>query len=239
MYPGRLSRRHDRIAFTLLRGAADGRRLPFADDTFHGTLSIDILEHVEAPEKMIEEMVRVAARGGNVVCYAVGARNRWTFNWILMSLYDWVGLEHCSWAAHDPELLVDPEKTYEKLVNVGCKIDRFELFHAFFTIMLDQAILAMLWAASKLGRFKAIRKNEHRLGRRFLALTSALSWAVLSPLQAMDAPWLRRSLSNGFLIVASKDQSPRTGSIADGIFNPLEVSPVIDPSIVARIGRSV
>ena len=116
--------------------AADGRRLPFADKSFHGSLSMDTLEHIEEPEKLIEEMVRVTTRGGKIVCYAVSARNRWTFNWILMSLYDWVGLDHWSWTAHDPELLVDPKKTCEKLVEVGCQIDRFEPFHAFFTIML-------------------------------------------------------------------------------------------------------
>ena len=154
-----------------------------------------------------------------------------------MSLCDWVGLDHWSWAAHDPELLVDPEKTYEKLVDVGCKIDRFEPFHAFFTIMLDQAILASLWAASQLGRFRAIRKREHIVGRGILALTSALSRAMLSPLRKMDAPWVRRGLSNGFLVVATRAKSPKTGSIADGIFDSLEVSPEFDSSNVASIGQ--
>lgn len=217
---------------------ADGRHLPFADNTFHGSLSMDTLEHVDTPEKMIGEMVRVTAQSGNVVCYAVSCRNQWTFNWILVSLYDWMGLDHWSWRAHDPELLVDPKKIYENLVDVGCKIDSFEPFHAFFTIMLDQAILASLWAASQLGRVEAMRKSELIVGRWLLALTSALSRAMLSPLRAVDAPWVRRSLSNGFLIVASKDQSPMTESTAKGIFDSLEGSPVMDPSIVAPIGRS-
>ena len=217
--------------------AADGRRLPFADNTFHGSLSMDTLEHVEAPEKMIEELVRVTAPSGSIVCYAVSARNRWTFNWILMSLYDWMGLDHWSWAAHDPELLVDPENTNKTLVDAGCKIDRFEPFHAFFTIMLDNVILASLWAASHLDRFKAVRKNEHIIGRWLLALTSVLSRVMMSPLRKMDAPWVRRGLSNGFLVVATKVQTPKTGSIANGFFNPLEVSPEIDSSSVASIGR--
>ena len=217
---------------------ADARNLPFASNTFHGSLSMDTLEHVEEPKKLIDEFARVTIGGGKVVCYAVSARNRWTFNWILGSFYDRLGLDYWSWAAHDPEMLVDPEKTLEDLKDAGCKIDRFEPFHAFFTIVLDQAILASLCAASQLSRFKAIRKNEHILGRWLLALTSALSRVMLSPLRKMDAPWIRRGLSNGFLVVATKVQSPKTGSFGKGLFGPLEVSPILEPSVVGSEERS-
>ena len=216
---------------------ADGRNLPFASDTFHASLSTDALEHVETPHKMIEEMARVTTPTGNIVCYAVSARYQWTFNWILMSIYDLMGLDHWSRAAHDPELLVDPEKTYEDFVDAGCKIDQFEFFHAFFTIILDQAILATLWAATRLSRLKAIHSYERSIGRWLLSLTSAISRAMLSPLRSMDAPWVRRNLSNGFLIIATKTLSPKAESIGDRIFDPVEVSPAINSSIVANIER--
>jgi SAM-dependent methyltransferase len=45
----------------------DGKRLPFGDNLFDSAGALNVLEHVDAPEDFIREVVRVVAPGGKVV----------------------------------------------------------------------------------------------------------------------------------------------------------------------------
>jgi SAM-dependent methyltransferase len=45
----------------------DGRKLPFPDEHFEAVGARNVLEHVEEPESLIEEMVRVTASSGRLV----------------------------------------------------------------------------------------------------------------------------------------------------------------------------
>jgi SAM-dependent methyltransferase len=45
----------------------DGKRLPFNDDYFDSAGALNVLEHVDAPEDFIREVVRVVVPGGKVV----------------------------------------------------------------------------------------------------------------------------------------------------------------------------
>lgn len=45
----------------------DGKRLPFPDQHFASTGALNVLEHVDAPEEFIRELVRVTAVGGRIV----------------------------------------------------------------------------------------------------------------------------------------------------------------------------
>jgi SAM-dependent methyltransferase len=45
----------------------DGRTLPFADNYFASAGALNVLEHVEAPEAFLRELVRVVKPGGRVV----------------------------------------------------------------------------------------------------------------------------------------------------------------------------
>lgn len=45
----------------------DGKRLPFPDGHFAGVGALNVLEHVEAPEAFLAELVRVSEPGGRVV----------------------------------------------------------------------------------------------------------------------------------------------------------------------------
>ncbi|HZE19951.1 MAG TPA: methyltransferase domain-containing protein [Candidatus Angelobacter sp.] len=42
---------------------ADAERLPFADSSFDYVISAQVLEHAEDPERMLQELMRVASRG--------------------------------------------------------------------------------------------------------------------------------------------------------------------------------
>lgn len=45
----------------------DGRKLPYPDSHFASTGALNVLEHVEAPEEFMRELVRVTAPGGKIV----------------------------------------------------------------------------------------------------------------------------------------------------------------------------
>ena len=45
----------------------DGRKLPFPDQHFAAVGALNVLEHVDAPEEFIRELVRVTERGGRIV----------------------------------------------------------------------------------------------------------------------------------------------------------------------------
>ena len=51
----------------------DAHSLPFADETFDAVVSIEVIEHVEHPEKMASEMARVLKPGG---CLILSTPNR-------------------------------------------------------------------------------------------------------------------------------------------------------------------
>src|SRR4051812_17514080 len=45
----------------------DGRKLPFPDQHFDSVGALNVLEHVEAPEDFLRELIRVARIGGRLV----------------------------------------------------------------------------------------------------------------------------------------------------------------------------
>jgi ubiquinone/menaquinone biosynthesis C-methylase UbiE len=61
----RLARR-DRLDGRLTFRVADGRRLPFRAGRFDTTLAVTVFLHVDTPEAVLAEMVRVTRRGGVV-----------------------------------------------------------------------------------------------------------------------------------------------------------------------------
>lgn len=64
---------------------ADGQFLPFADDTFDYVICLHVLEHVETPELLISEMMRVSSRGYVETPSEIGERiYGWPYhNWIV------------------------------------------------------------------------------------------------------------------------------------------------------------
>lgn len=183
---------------------ADGRRLPFADNSFDVALSLDVLEHIEFPREAVSEMVRVIRPGGTFLCYAVSKRNQFTFNWFLTAILDRLRVDHWSWSCHDPDLLVDPNAIYTHLVAGGCTVSRYEPFHAFFTILFDQVLLVCYWLGSRLGLIGRFGKARRALATRVLGISTLVCRVVIGALNRCDSPWIRRGLSNGFLLVATK-----------------------------------
>jgi len=129
---------------------SEGENLPFRDNSFDLAVSLDVLEHVEAPEPVLAEMLRVLKPGGVLLCYAVSRKNGLTFNWFLTKALDILGVDHWAWNGHAPDRLVDPVRTRAYLEQSGCKVHYFRPFHSFFTILFDQSVLVLYWLAMRL-----------------------------------------------------------------------------------------
>jgi len=216
---------------------ADAKKLPFASNCFDLSISLDVLEHIQEPELVIEEMVSVIRPGGKILCYAVSKKNRFTLIWFLTSILDMLGIDSLSQACHDPDLLVDPERIYTHLIRLGCVVEEFEHFHAFFTLMFDQALLVFYWIFSKIGLFNPKGRTRNISVRWILGVMDRICRSVLILLRLLDTPWTRLGLSNGFLVVGTNCGTREEDSTAEGVFSTLERSQAIPPSIAAQIGR--
>jgi SAM-dependent methyltransferase len=60
-------------------GVSSAHDLPFADEAFTLVYLMDVLEHVERPDRTSAEVQRVLARGGRLV---VSVPGDWIFNWL-------------------------------------------------------------------------------------------------------------------------------------------------------------
>ena len=180
---------------------ADARNLPFQPDTFDLSISLDTLEHIEHPDRVINELVRVANGNGHLLIYAVSQSRRWTLEWIQEKALRLIGIDLLEFSAHKPELLVDP-MGIKALLDLGqVNVSRFDYFHSFFSSIFDQPLLFGNLALKKLGAFSLNNSIQEILGRPLLAISSALSWLMLKPLMFVDRPWTNRGRSNGFLIL--------------------------------------
>ena len=187
---------------------SEGENLPFRDSSFDLAVSLDVLEHVEAPEAVLAEMLRVLKPGGVVLCYAISRKNGLTFNWFLTKALDILGVDHWAWNGHAPDRLVDPVRTRAYLEQSGCKVHYFRPFHSFFTILFDQSVLVLYWLAMHLRLPTRQRGADDRSPNRILRLVSALTGILFRPFEHLDKPWVTKGLSNGFLFAATKPRTP-------------------------------
>ena len=183
---------------------ADAGALPFETAAFDLVLSLDTLEHIEDPARILNEMVRVASNRGSVLVYAVSSRNRYTLGWFQHKLLALVGIDMLAISSHRPDLLVDPNTVDDLFKSRALGSWRFEYFHAFFSSAFDQVLLVTYLILKKLGMFSRAIETQDALGKTVLALTTKLSRLLLDTLLRVDRPWTRNQISNGFLVHATK-----------------------------------
>lgn len=183
---------------------ADARNLPFKNRSFTLSVSLDVLEHIEEPERVVDEMIRVAIGNGKILIYAVSKKNMFTYQWFEQKILSIFGIDLHGMACHDPELLIDPEIIATRLKGNGSSLEELIFFHAFFTSIFDRLLLVGHLAFKKLGFFDASDIIQSKVGPVLLGLTSAISRLSLSALVDLDNPWLSRGYANGFIAVARK-----------------------------------
>lgn len=176
---------------------ADATKLPFSNNFFNVVVSLDTLEHIEDQKRTVKEMIRVLKPGGNLLIYTMSKNDKFTLDWVREKL----GFDIYSRAAHERELFVDSDWLRNELEVGGAGVNRIELFNAFFSLFVDEAIMVLVLLSKKLGLFKS-----KILGRVFLFFANLISRSFYPILKLLDYPWFAKGYSLGFLVTARKKQ---------------------------------
>ena len=193
---------------------ADASRIPVRNATFGMVTSLDALEHVADQEAFLQEIGRVLKPGGRVFLWSINRSQHYTWNWILEKL----GVDVFERVAHEPSMLPDPATVVNQLDAAGLSVESLHYFNAFFTLALDEAIMIGVELMKRLGMFEENSAIRNKLGEAFLwgfHVATSLVWRLLN---WMDGPWLRRGLSNGFLVLALRVPIPEGVAASEPVF---------------------
>lgn len=173
-----------------------GTKIPFKDGSFDYVISFDVFEHIEEQKKNISEMMRVLAPRGKLLIYTLNKDYRFTLDWIWQKL----GIDIFSRAAHDPKLFVSPEWLKREINKKGGRVVSLNLFDAFFNLALDELIMIFVLFSSRAGLFK-----NKALGNIFLIFSNLISGLFFSVFSFLDSPWLSKGYSLSFAVIAEKE----------------------------------
>jgi ubiquinone/menaquinone biosynthesis C-methylase UbiE len=137
--------------------SSDPVRLPFPDNSFQYVLSCGVLEHVQQPEKSLEEIRRVLRPDGRLLVYKLP--NRFSY---LEVIARWMGLYYHGALADDR--VYTRLRAIALLLGHGFHVDAFRrtnLLPLTLTHPLAQALAEPIWAVN--------RALEHVPGLRLLA----------------------------------------------------------------------
>jgi SAM-dependent methyltransferase len=183
---------------------ADAGRIPLPDAAFGLVLSLDTLEHVADQQAFLREISRVLEPGGRVFLWSINRSQRFTWNWVLEKL----GMDVFERVAHEPAMLPDPVTVANRLTTAGLKVESMHYFNAFFTLALDEAIMVGVDFLRRRGMFTEDSPIRNGLGQVFLMASHLATSTVWRLLNWLDGPWLKRGLSNGFLVLALREPFP-------------------------------
>lgn len=174
---------------------ADAAKIPYDANSFDIVVSFDTLEHIADQEKAVEEMLRVLKPGGRLLIYTLNCNDRFTLDWIREKL----GFDIYSRAGHRRELFVNPTWLRNALRAAGARNIKLEYYDAFFSLALNEAIMAFILICKKIGLFSC-----EFIGGIFLFFSNLISRVFYSTTRILDYPWLKRGCSLGFTVIAEK-----------------------------------
>ena len=183
---------------------ADASHIPVRSGTFGIVTSLDALEHVADQDAFLQEIGRVLKPGGRVFLWSINRSQQFTWNWILAKL----GMDVFERVAHEPARLPDPVTVVDQLDAAGLSVESLHYFNAFFTLALDEAIMIVVEFMKRFRMFDEESSLRNKLGEAFLwafHVATSLVWRFLN---WMDGPWLKRGLSNGFLVLGVREPIP-------------------------------
>ena len=100
-----------------------GEDLPYNDASFDYVVCVDVLEHVQSVEGVLDEVKRVLKPGGTFFFDTI-AKNRLAKFATITVAEDVLGL--LPRGTHDPEMFIDPEQLRAWLETRGFKVSKFE-----------------------------------------------------------------------------------------------------------------
>lgn len=183
---------------------AEARALPFAEGAFDLVTNLGVLEHIEYPEKVLIESIRVARNSGHMLIFAVSNQNRFTFQWFERRFLSMLRIDLHPLPCHLPELLIDPQLMHDRLNSEAASLEALQFFHAFFSSLFDRFLLVLYLIFKKTGVFAKGNSLRQIFGVAFLSVATVMSRHSLRALLWMDNPWFKRGYANGFLAVARK-----------------------------------
>jgi len=173
----------------------EATKLPFTEASFDKVVSFDALEHIEAQEKAVKEMVRVLKPGGRLLIYTLNKNDKYSLDWMWHKL----GFKVYERAMHKPELFVDAGFIKKQLKSLGMRQIRIRFFDAFVGLGMSELIMVSALGLQKIG----LRKSRW-LGKLFLGLTSLMSRILYPVIFILDSWWLMRGHSVGLCLEARK-----------------------------------
>ena len=175
--------------------AGEAIKLPFTEASFDKVVSFDALEHIEAQEKAVKEMVRVLKPGGRLLVYTLNKNDKYSLDWIWHKL----GFKVYEQAMHKPELFVDAGWIKKLLSSLGMRQVKVRFFDAFFSLGMSEIIMITALGFKKIGLGKS-----KLMGKLFLGFTSLMSRILYPVIFILDSWWLMRGYSVGLCIEARK-----------------------------------
>ena len=170
-------------------------KLPFEDNSFDFVTSFDTLEHIENQVLAVSEMIRVLKKGGRMLIYTLNKKDKYKHDWI----WEKLGFDIYSRAAHKRSLFVDSRKLAESLEKSSVKVETLDLYGGIFTLGIDEIIMVKILIAKKLGLFKS-----EKIGNSALISFSFFSKLSFNFLSLLDQLWYKNGHSLGFAIIAKK-----------------------------------
>jgi ubiquinone/menaquinone biosynthesis C-methylase UbiE len=144
---------------------ADAESLPFGDNIFDFLLCIGVLEHMPHPSTVISEIFRVLKPGGQVLIWTPIKNCKYSFYWFSKRIFPQRVRESDMRAGHDPARFLSSESLIKILENNQLRVEKIQLFDAFFQPFYDYFILAILDKIAK-GIKKAIKTMKSILQRK-------------------------------------------------------------------------
>jgi 2-polyprenyl-3-methyl-5-hydroxy-6-metoxy-1,4-benzoquinol methylase len=156
--------------------SALAERLPFKSGSFDKVVSFDVLEHVDDKESFLREINRVLKTGGTGLIYAISKYDAHSLHWTLRQISEGT-LGRDEGGGHVYENFAHPEEIRVLCDRLRIRKVRFEAFHGFFSLFLDE------YLSRRIG-FKI--KYFFRIAR------------------VLDTPLSLRKIGNGFYITIRK-----------------------------------
>jgi ubiquinone/menaquinone biosynthesis C-methylase UbiE len=182
-------------------------RLPFPNRYFDVVVSFDVLEHVEDKNRSLKEIYRVLRPNARALMYAVSKKDLFTWHWFLrMISFGRLGKD--TQGGHFRENFAVPKEVARTLKELGAKKVVIKYFHSFFTLLLDELLIAIL---SKSGANRPVYISgalenagvQGKVPGKKLFAHRVLS--IIYPIaEFLDIPWKLFGLSNGFFIYFEK-----------------------------------